>query len=74
MHIPDTIIETRAELKRAIIDSDERAERHLLTRAKASLDWLIEHLLATDAAYRMARAETGSPRAEARSPRAEVEP
>lgn len=57
MQIPDVIFEIRQELTEQIINAEESPQRHLCTRAKASLDWMLEHLRATDAAYQQVRLE-----------------
>lgn len=57
MKIPDAIFETRQDLTEQIINAEETPQRHLFTRAKASLDWLLKHLRATDAAYQQVRVE-----------------
>ena len=57
MKIPDAIFETRQELTEQIINAEDSPKRHLCARAKASLDWLLEHLRATDAAYQQVRFE-----------------
>ena len=57
MQIPDAIFETRQELTEQIINAEDSPQRHLCTRAKASMDWLLEHLRATDAAYQQVRCE-----------------
>mgnify|MGYP001157860774 FL=1 len=57
MKIPDAIFETRQELTQVIINGGDFPQHRLCIRAKACLDWLLEHLRATDAAYQQVRCE-----------------
>jgi hypothetical protein len=57
MNIPQAIFETKAEVGQAMLDEEDRERRRLLAKAKASIDWLTDHLDAVQKAYQLLRSE-----------------
>lgn len=49
MRIPEAIIETDREIREAIVHEDmDDASKRRLVRCRASIGWLIDHLMALD--------------------------